>query len=249
MGRPGLSEGLTRKLMAEVLLALEYLHDELDVVFRDLKPENIVLDAALPMPQRKRRAAHGASWALLLKRVTPLARRYSPAVDIYTLGLVCLACHGPSWDLASWTSDLAWRSCAEAPPAFRGPQPRTRCSEAPPASCVRASARYRRPELRKSRLQRASRAEVATPSSPNRRTARAWPISTTGPAPRRLDASTPRRLDASTPRRLDALRTAEVAVLPSMVEEEPLSPGSVATEARHESFFIALHRFAFFALS
>ena len=27
-------------------------------------------------------------------QVTPLARRYSPAVDIYTLGLVCLACHG-----------------------------------------------------------------------------------------------------------------------------------------------------------
>lgn len=46
-GRPGLAEITVRKVLAEVLLALQYLHEDLDVVYRDLKPENIVFDAAM----------------------------------------------------------------------------------------------------------------------------------------------------------------------------------------------------------
>lgn len=35
----------TRFYATEVLLALEYLHNEIDVTYRDLKPENILVDS------------------------------------------------------------------------------------------------------------------------------------------------------------------------------------------------------------
>jgi len=100
-GQPGLPEALSRKLIAEVLLALGYLHDELDVVFRDLKPENIVLDVAMhakltDFGLAKAEASSGSgarsfvgSMFFVAPEVTPAAsRRYGPAVDIYALGLV-----------------------------------------------------------------------------------------------------------------------------------------------------------------
>lgn len=103
-GRPGLGEGLVRRLLAEVLLALAYLHDELDVVFRDMKPENIVLDANMHakltdfgLAKVDASAGGGAcsfvgSMYFVAPEVTPAACRYSPAVDIYALGLVAWVC-------------------------------------------------------------------------------------------------------------------------------------------------------------
>lgn len=37
------SEGSARKLIKQVLVALNYLHNEVGVVHRDIKPENILL--------------------------------------------------------------------------------------------------------------------------------------------------------------------------------------------------------------
>lgn len=39
-----LSVNLARVHIAEVLLALDYLHTELKIIYRDLKPENILVD-------------------------------------------------------------------------------------------------------------------------------------------------------------------------------------------------------------
>lgn len=38
------SESIVIYYSAQVILALEYLHDKLNVIYRDLKPENILMD-------------------------------------------------------------------------------------------------------------------------------------------------------------------------------------------------------------
>ena len=75
----------------------------LDVVFRDMKPENIVLDASMHAKltdfglAKADASACGAcsfvgSVYFVAPEVTPAASRYSPAVDLYALGLVAWVC-------------------------------------------------------------------------------------------------------------------------------------------------------------
>ncbi|CAK9020853.1 Sucrose non-fermenting protein kinase 1 [Durusdinium trenchii] len=123
-GRPGLSEAITRKLLAEVLLALAYLHDELDVVFGDVKPDNIVLDTCMhakltDFGLAKVNVSRGGgscgfegSMFFVAPEVTPAAARYSPAVDIYALGLVawvCLTGGRPTEVLEERSDAIGWR--------------------------------------------------------------------------------------------------------------------------------------------
>lgn len=95
----GLDEDRARFILAEIVLAIEHLH-ELDVIYRDLKPENILLDAA----GHVRIADFGLS--KLLNKGIKLGRTgticgthsyvapemvsessYSASVDIFTIGI------------------------------------------------------------------------------------------------------------------------------------------------------------------
>jgi len=219
MGRPGLSEGLTRKLMAEVLLALEYLHDELDVVFRDLKPENIVLDAALhakltDFGLAKAEASSGAwsfvgSQYFVAPEVTPLARRYSPAVDIYTLGLVAWVCLTGGLLSEPDTAPLLGCHQQRIPP--------------PSHEAMRSWLDDRRGVVNGSPQQR-QLSELGF----------GFVDQTTATDPLQRGTASELRGHAFFAESPHSPRLADfndwVAVLPSMVEEEPLSPGSVATE-------------------
>jgi len=104
-GSPGLEESLARRLLAEVLLALQYLHEELDVVFRDLKPENVVLDGGMHakltdfgLVKVNVTAEAGAlSFVGSTSYVAPEVSAYGcepygKAVDLYALGLVSWVC-------------------------------------------------------------------------------------------------------------------------------------------------------------
>ncbi len=42
----GLEEPVAKKYLAEIILALEYLHSK-DIIHRDLKPENILIDGGV----------------------------------------------------------------------------------------------------------------------------------------------------------------------------------------------------------
>lgn len=218
-GRPGLGEGLVRRLLAEVLLALAYLHDELDVVFRDVKPENIVLDANMhakltDFGLAKVEASRGAgacsfvgSMYFVAPEVTPAACRYSPAVDIYALGLVAWVCltggrqpemvqgskDGPSQRLPPATHE-ALRSWLEQ---WRPPNP-------PAGSCRQLS------ELAFSFI------DVTTSSEPLQRG--------TASQLRSHPFFTESRFSPPLSEPNDW-----VALLPSM-EDEPTTPGSVATQ-------------------
>jgi len=96
---------VSRRILAEVLLALEYLHDELDVVFRDLKPDNIVFDGArrakltdFGLAKVDASADGGAtSFVGTTYYMAPEVSAdgldpYGKAVDLYALGLVAWIC-------------------------------------------------------------------------------------------------------------------------------------------------------------
>jgi len=104
-GRPGLQEVMARRILAEVLMALEYLHDELDVIFRDLKPDNVVFDGAnhaklsdFGLAKVDASADEGAtSFVGTDKYLAPEISvdgmdPYGKAVDLYALGLVAWIC-------------------------------------------------------------------------------------------------------------------------------------------------------------
>ncbi|CAE7475085.1 MKK2 [Symbiodinium pilosum] len=233
-GQPGLPEGLSRKLIAEVLLALGYLHDELDVVFRDLKPENIVLDAGMhakltDFGLAKAEASSGmgarsfvGSMYFVAPEVTPAAsRRYGPAVDIYALGLV-------AW--VAFTGGVTSRNASEV--GFRDAPLLSSChnQRLPPESheAMRAWLDERR-EVQ----------DTAGPSpqqSPRMSSfAFAFVDTTTSTEPlRRGSASELRDHPFFTKSPLHPPLTEFsdwVALLPSVVEEEePMSPASVCTE-------------------
>jgi len=140
-GRPGLEEGLARRLLAEVLLALQYLHEELDVIFRDLKPENVVLDAAMhakltdfglvKVNATAEEAAHsfvGSTFYVAPEVSAYGCEPYGNAVDLYALGLVSWVCLtggvrvvvGPEENIASEASRPLER--AEPPPTHEALQ-------------------------------------------------------------------------------------------------------------------------------
>lgn len=103
-GSPGLPETSVRRILADVLLALQYLHEVLDVVFRDLKPENIVFDAAMRakltdfgLVKCKAQRGKGAtsfvgSTYYVAPEVAPSGEPYGKDVDLYALGLVAFVC-------------------------------------------------------------------------------------------------------------------------------------------------------------
>lgn len=126
-GSPGLPETSVRRILADVLLALRYLHEVLDVVFRDLKPENIVFDAAMRakltdfglvkcQAQRGKGAtSFVGSTYYVAPEVAPSGEPYGKAVDLYALGLVAFVCltGGRSVDHDPGSSD------ARVPPETR----------------------------------------------------------------------------------------------------------------------------------
>lgn len=104
-GAPGLREGFVRKILAEILLALEHLHEKVEAIFRDLKPENVVLDVArrakltdFGLAKFIEEGDEGASSFVgscryLAPEVGPTGETlYNFSVDLYALGLVAWVC-------------------------------------------------------------------------------------------------------------------------------------------------------------
>ena len=93
------SEPLVRVWMAELTLALEYMH-KLHIVYRDLKPENILLDAAghlrltdFGLSKEQPREGGGLSTFCgtpyyVAPEMLVRGRRYSSAVDWWSLGIL-----------------------------------------------------------------------------------------------------------------------------------------------------------------
>lgn len=101
-GVPGLPEANVRRWAAQIILALQYLHNR-DVIFRDLKTENIVLDASmrakltdfgLAKARAQRRGARSfvGSQGYVAPEVTKAMEPYNFAVDLYSLGVVVWVC-------------------------------------------------------------------------------------------------------------------------------------------------------------
>lgn len=240
-GQPGLPEALSRKLIAEVLLALGYLHDELDVVFRDLKPENIVLDVAMhakltDFGLAKAEASSGTgarsfvgSMFFVAPEVTPAAsRRYGPAVDIYALGLV-------AW--VAFTGGVTSRAGSEA--FLRESPLLSSCQNQrlPPESheAMRAWLDERREESFSfgPGPKQSPRAPKQSPRMSS--LAFAFVDTTTSTEPLRRGSASELRYHpffAQSPLHPPLAEFSDwVALLPSVVEEEePMSPASVNTE-------------------
>lgn len=133
-GSPGLPLLLTRRLLAEMLLALEYLHDVLYVVFRDLKPENILMDVSFhakltDFGLAKFNSTSGThsfvgSTYYVAPEVAPSGLEvYGAAVDLYALGLVAWVCFTGGFAVRIGSSVVAaaprgvvpgWPSAADA---------------------------------------------------------------------------------------------------------------------------------------
>ena len=89
------SELQTRFYAAEVLLALEYLHNEMHIIYRDLKPENILLSAEghvkltdFGLSKQSEKAYTFAGTPEYLAPEIFLAKGYTKAVDYWSLGVL-----------------------------------------------------------------------------------------------------------------------------------------------------------------
>ena len=91
-------EGLAQFYAAEILLALEYLHEKMNVIYRDLKPENILLDGQghlklsdFGLSKKTVEKAKAHTFAGTPEYIAPeilLSVGHSYSVDFWSLGVV-----------------------------------------------------------------------------------------------------------------------------------------------------------------
>ena len=93
--RKGFSVSETRFYAAEVLLALDYLHTEMNVIYRDLKPENILISAEghvklsdFGLSKQGEKAYTFAGTPEYLAPEIFLAKGYTKAADYWSLGVL-----------------------------------------------------------------------------------------------------------------------------------------------------------------
>ncbi len=89
-------ENLASFYAAEILLALEYLHEKMQVIYRDLKPENILLDGQghlklADFGLSKKTSGKATTFAGTPEYIAPeilLSVGHSYSVDLWSLGIV-----------------------------------------------------------------------------------------------------------------------------------------------------------------